>query len=162
MFNSFATPWTPGSSVCGFPLFLCPGISQARILEWVAISFSWGSFRPRDQTCISSFSREVLYHWATKKPMTYIHSRLKKKKKFDHYTTSVPPTGYSPSPVSSENFLKYKLGDLFHKRLLLKSDWIYPCPALYMLWSLIAWLSLWLGDKDRILKDDVSFYSLLA
>ena len=29
------------------------GIFQARILEWVAISFSRGSSRPRDQTCIS-------------------------------------------------------------------------------------------------------------
>ena len=35
----------PGSSVCG--------ISQARILEWVAIAFSRGSSRLRDQTCIS-------------------------------------------------------------------------------------------------------------
>ena len=37
----------PGSSV--------HGISQARILEWVAISFSRGSSWPRNQTC-------VLYH----------------------------------------------------------------------------------------------------
>ena len=29
------------------------GILQARILEWVPISFSSGSSRPRDQTCIS-------------------------------------------------------------------------------------------------------------
>ena len=29
------------------------GISQARILEWVAISFSRGSSRPRDQTRVS-------------------------------------------------------------------------------------------------------------
>ena len=29
------------------------GILQARILEWVAISFSRGYFRPRDQTCVS-------------------------------------------------------------------------------------------------------------
>ena len=35
----------PGSSV--------HGISQARILELVAISFSRGYFQPRDQTCIS-------------------------------------------------------------------------------------------------------------
>ena len=34
-----------GSSVCG--------TSHARILEWVAISFSRGSSQPRDQTCIS-------------------------------------------------------------------------------------------------------------
>ena len=32
----------PGSSI--------HGISQARILEWIAISFSRGSFQPRDRT----------------------------------------------------------------------------------------------------------------
>jgi len=39
-------------------------ISQARILEWVAISFSRGSSRLRDQTCISrvfSTGRRILY-----------------------------------------------------------------------------------------------------
>ena len=35
----------PGSSV--------HGILQARVLEWVAISFSRGSSRPRDQTHVS-------------------------------------------------------------------------------------------------------------
>ena len=30
--------------------FSVSGISQRRILEWVAISFSWGSSQPRDQT----------------------------------------------------------------------------------------------------------------
>ena len=29
------------------------GISQAKILEWVAISFSRGSSQPRDGTCVS-------------------------------------------------------------------------------------------------------------
>ena len=41
------------------------GISQARILEWVAISFSRGSSRLRDQTCVSCVGRRILYHWAT-------------------------------------------------------------------------------------------------
>ena len=48
----------PGSSV--------HGILQARILEWVAISYSKGSSRPRDLTCISHVScigRWVLYHY---------------------------------------------------------------------------------------------------
>ena len=40
-------------------------ISQVRILEWVAISFSRGSFRPRDQTCVSCIDRQIPYHWAT-------------------------------------------------------------------------------------------------
>ena len=35
------------------PVSSVHGISQARILEWVAISFSRGSSRPRDRTCIS-------------------------------------------------------------------------------------------------------------
>ena len=36
------------------------GILQARILEWIAISFSRGSSHPRDQThisCVSCFGR---------------------------------------------------------------------------------------------------------
>ena len=48
----------PGSSV--------HGISQARILVWVAISFSRGSSWPRDRTCISCIGRWILYHGATK------------------------------------------------------------------------------------------------
>ena len=37
----------PGSSVCG--------ILQARIMEWVAISFSRGSSRPRDHTLLINY-----------------------------------------------------------------------------------------------------------
>ena len=40
------------------------GIFQTSILEWVAISFSRGSFWPRDQTRISCTGRRVLYLWA--------------------------------------------------------------------------------------------------
>ena len=35
---------------CSLPGFSVLGILQARVLEWVAISFSRGSSRPRDQT----------------------------------------------------------------------------------------------------------------
>ena len=41
----------PGSSV--------HGISQARILKWVAISFSKGSFWPRNRTLISCIGRWI-------------------------------------------------------------------------------------------------------
>ena len=40
-------------------------IFQARILEWVAISHTRGSFQPRDQThtsCVSCIDKQVLYH----------------------------------------------------------------------------------------------------
>ena len=43
----------PGSSV--------HGIFQARILEWVAISFSRGSSWPRDRTQVSRHCRQMLY-----------------------------------------------------------------------------------------------------
>ena len=43
---------------------LCPWISQARILDWVAISYSRGSFWPKDQTCVSGIGGQILYHWA--------------------------------------------------------------------------------------------------
>ena len=44
------------------------GIFQATILEWVAISYSRGSSRPRDWTHISYISpigRQILYHCTT-------------------------------------------------------------------------------------------------
>ena len=41
------------------------GISQARILEWVASSFSRRCSRPRDQTQVSCIGRWILYHHAT-------------------------------------------------------------------------------------------------
>ena len=45
----------PGSSVCG--------IFQARILEWVAISFSRASSWPRDWICVSSIAGRFFTHW---------------------------------------------------------------------------------------------------
>ena len=42
----------PGSSV--------HGILQAGILEWVAVSYSRGSSRPRDRTCVSCVGRQIL------------------------------------------------------------------------------------------------------
>ena len=50
---------------CSPPDSLVHGISQARVLEWVAISSSRGYFQPRDRTCVSCISclgRQVLYH----------------------------------------------------------------------------------------------------
>ena len=52
---------------------LCPWISQARLLEWVAISFSRESSQPRDQTgiscvsCVFCVGRWILYHYAIRK-----------------------------------------------------------------------------------------------
>ena len=53
----------PGSSV--------HRVFQARILDWIAISFSRESSRTRDQTHVYYIGRQVLYHWATGKMSFY-------------------------------------------------------------------------------------------
>ena len=62
-FKSVSDSWDPMD--CSLPGSSVYGISQARILEWVAISYSRGSSQPRDQTCISCVScivcRRILY-----------------------------------------------------------------------------------------------------
>ena len=56
----YVTPWCspPGSSV--------HGISQARILEWVAIPFSRGSSQPRTWTWVSYTAGRFFTFWATR------------------------------------------------------------------------------------------------
>ena len=52
---------------CSLPGSYVSEISQARILEWVAISSSRASSQPRDRTCvscISCLSRQIRYHCA--------------------------------------------------------------------------------------------------
>ena len=50
---------------CSLPGSSVHGISQTRILAWVPISFSRGSSRPRDRTCVSCIGRWILYRRAT-------------------------------------------------------------------------------------------------
>ena len=69
------SPW--GSSV--------HGIFQARILEWVVISYFRGSSRPKDQilvSCISCFGRQILYHWATREALSHDCAKHKKVEVF--------------------------------------------------------------------------------
>jgi len=48
------------------------GISQTKILKWVAISFSRWSSWPRDQIRISCIGRWILYCWANREAHIYI------------------------------------------------------------------------------------------
>ena len=50
---------------CGLPVSSVHGILQARILEWIAISFSRGSSWPRDWTHVPCIGRWMPYLWAT-------------------------------------------------------------------------------------------------
>ena len=51
---------------CSPPGFSVHGIPQARILEWVAISFSRGSSWPRDCTWVSWLADRFFYHCANR------------------------------------------------------------------------------------------------
>ena len=56
--------WSPP----GFPIH---GILQARILEWVAISFSRGSSQPRDRTQASRIAGRRVNLWATRSDLSW-------------------------------------------------------------------------------------------
>ena len=51
---------------CSLPGSFIREIFQARILEWVAISFSRGSSQPWDQTRVSSIAGRLFTLWATR------------------------------------------------------------------------------------------------
>ena len=51
---------------CSPPDSSVHGTLQARILEWVAISFSRGSSQPRDWTRVSRIAGRRFNHWATR------------------------------------------------------------------------------------------------
>ena len=50
---------------CSPPRSSVRRIFQARILEWVTISYSRGSSRPRDWACVSCIGRQILYQGTT-------------------------------------------------------------------------------------------------
>ena len=88
---------------CSLPACSVHGISQARILEWVAVSFSRG-FPDSGQTQVSCTGRQVLYHWAFTGNLTmtgwfksiYWSSHLadaiiSAKKRTNNYSTSLHP-----------------------------------------------------------------------
>ena len=54
---------------CSLPGSFAHGIFQARVLEWVAISFFRGSSRPRDQTRVSHIAGRHFTIWATREAL---------------------------------------------------------------------------------------------
>ena len=56
-------------SLLGFSVH---GIFQARVLEWVAVSFSGGSSQPRDQTWVSHIVGRRFYHLSHQGSLNYL------------------------------------------------------------------------------------------
>ena len=65
----FATPWTVARQAS-----LSMGILQARILEWVAMSFSRGSSQPRDQAHVPTLQADSLPSEPPGKPASLLNS----------------------------------------------------------------------------------------
>ena len=72
---------------CSQPGFTTHEILQARIQEWVAISFSGGSSWPRDQTWVSYTAGGFFTIWATREALE-ISSALKEILSFNIYKKS--------------------------------------------------------------------------
>ena len=64
--KSLSHVWLCNPMNCCLPGSSVHGIFQARVLEWVAISFSRGSSRPRDQTCVFCTAGRLFTIWATR------------------------------------------------------------------------------------------------
>ena len=72
-----------------------PG-SQARTVEWVAISFSRESAWPTDWVGVSCIGRQILYHWATGPHISQTYNKL-----FKELTESLPLSILYSVPVQS-------------------------------------------------------------
>ena len=85
---------------CSLPGSSDHGIFQARVLEWVAISFSRGSASPRDQTLVSCIIDRCFAIWATREDpfLSYL---------FNHHLVCWPclNTQYRRAPLASPSFI---------------------------------------------------------
>ena len=57
---------------CSLPCSSVQEIFQARVMEWVAISFSRGPSQPRYQTWVSCIAGRCFTIWATREVLTYL------------------------------------------------------------------------------------------
>ena len=90
---------TPGSSV--------HGISQAKILEWVAISFSKGSSQPRVQTCVTCIG------WRISLPPSHQGSPVR------HYT------GFKKKKIKKKKLLAFTCYSVVLLSVVEQSEYLY-------------------------------------
>ena len=126
----------------GFSVHL---ISQVRIVEWAAISFSRGSSQPRDRTCVSYVScigRQVLYHWDTREAWNQLLGVRNVKKEAEL------SLAWAQSP------------ELRHPRWTgcFKGPWSFPCGAACNAGD----SGLSLGQEDSLEQDIATHSNILA
>ena len=102
------------------PGFSVHGILQARIVEWVAISFSRGSSRPRDQSQVSCIAGRFFYQLSyegsptisvdAKKAFDNIEHKFMIKKKKDLQKLAVEENSLSVIKIFSKDHMAYLMG----------------------------------------------------
>ena len=147
---------------CSLPASSVDGIFQARVLEWVAISFSRGSSRPRDQTWVSRISSRRFTIWATREALIYLYYSLKLFLKlnsnvFFNWTIWWVSDIYAPQKSSEIHFgrkvhwvfsvgtqrpqrqlthpLRYTCRESVNHVRLFKTFWTVACQALPFPWD---------------------------
>ena len=96
----------PGSSV--------HGIFQARIQEWVAISFNRLSSWPRNQTCVSCIGRQIFYYCATRAALENI---VYKTQNLNSRLVTKEPSWWLHYEVVGEKTAKVKLSGSVPRQL---------------------------------------------
>ena len=113
---------------CGPPGSCVHGISQARILEWVAISFSTGSSQPTDQTHVSCVSCTAGRFFTTEPPGKPV---AESGVGWGHSSTMCSPLLFSLQPAAPGS-----------PPPLLMTKWPQGCPVWWTLPILTMWASL--------------------
>ena len=76
----WVSDWVKVTQLCPTPCnpmdYTVHGILQARILEWVAVSFSRGSSQPRDRTQVSLIAGGFCTNWAIREAHNSIKKRI--------------------------------------------------------------------------------------
>ena len=111
------------------------GIFQARILEWVTISFSRRSSQPRYQTCISCIGKRILYCWATREALWQLSSCLFPERWRSHLVLECGAESLPSQCTCLEHHLRTKLVEVMEFQLSYSKSWemmLWKCCTQYV------------------------------
>ena len=145
------------------------GTFQARILEWVTISFSRGSSQPRDWTCIPCIGRQILCHWATREAQWDICRPVIQESWFfffsfifffliiNFWTLLPPPSPYHPPGPSQRTSPKHPASESWFLSPLY-FDWLCGLDKRFIEFQLPAkWRLFFYMSEGRQLEQMISW-----
>ena len=163
--KSCPTLWDPMD--CSPPGSSVHGISQARILELVTISFSRGSFRPRDQIL---HWQQSLYHWTTREAQWKAYNLTKEGSpdtwgNMDELCWVKQATHKKRNAVRSHSHGESKTPELMvtERRVVVSRDWASLAAQTVKNLPAVQETRVWsLGWEDPLEKGMATHSSILA